>query len=301
MNEGLRYAENADVRIAYETFGDLERGEPLLLIMGLDFQMVWWPEELIDRLVALGFAVVRFDNRDTGLSTHYQPVHRPNPWKALIGSVPPAYSARDMLDDALAVMDAVGWQSAHVMGGSMGAAPAQGLTLENPDRVRSLVSAMGLPVTAGAWRTLRYIRPGVFRTLRGIRPGGSDEEQVTALVEIYRAIASPGYPFPEDWARAVARIIHARHPREPSTTQRQLAAGRAHHYPPLATISVPTLVISGRDDPLVRWQGGRDTAAQIPGVRLLVYPGMGHNIPPELYASVAEEVRDNADRAATVH
>ncbi len=300
MDEALRYADNGDVRIAYETFGDLERGEPLLLIMGLDFQMVWWPEELIDRLVALGFAVVRFDNRDTGLSTHYQPVDRPNPWKALMGRVPPAYTARDMLDDALAVMDAVGWQSAHVMGGSMGAALAQGLALEIPDRVRSLVSAMGLPVTAGAWRTLRYIRPGVFRTLRGIRPGESDEEQVTALVDIYRAIASPGYPFPEEWARAVARISHARHPRDPSTTQRQLAAGRAHHYPPLATIAVPTLVISGRDDPLVRWQGGRDTAAQIPGARLVVYPGMGHNIPTELYAAVAEEVRHNADRAATV-
>ena len=143
-----------------------------------------------------------------------------------MGQVPPAYTARDMLDDALAVMNAVGWQIAHVMGCSMGAALAQGLTLENSDRVRSLVSAMGLPVTAGAWRTLRYIRPGVFRTLRGIRPGGSDEEQVTSLVDIYRAIASPGYP---------------------------------------------------------------------------LYLGMGHNIPTELYAAVAGEVRDNADRAATVH
>src|SRR3954454_15501206 len=80
MDEGLRYADNGDIRIAYERFGDLQRGEPLLLIMGLDFQMVWWPEKLIDRLVALGFAVVLSDNRDTGLSTHYQPVDRPNPW-----------------------------------------------------------------------------------------------------------------------------------------------------------------------------------------------------------------------------
>ena len=112
MSEGIGYARNGDVDLAYETFGDLASGEPLLLVMGLDFQMVWWPDEFIARLVDAGFAVVRFDNRDTGLSTHFDPVERPNPWKALLGRVPPAYTARDMLDDALAVMDAVGWSSA---------------------------------------------------------------------------------------------------------------------------------------------------------------------------------------------
>jgi pimeloyl-ACP methyl ester carboxylesterase len=300
MSAELTYARNGDVRIAYETFGDVEHGEPLLLVMGLDFQMVWWPEELIDRLVEVGFAVVRFDNRDTGGSSHFEPAEDANPWKALMGRVRPAYTARDMLDDALAVMDAVGWDSAHVMGGSMGAGIAQGLALENPDRVRSLVSAMGLPVTAGTWRTLRYIRPGVFRTLHGIRPGRSDEEQVAALVEIYRAIASPGFPFPEAWAREAALTSHRRHPRDPSTTQRQLAAGRAHRYSALNTITAPTLVISGRDDPLIRWIGGRDTAAQIPGARLVVYPGMGHNIPSELYSEVVQQVRDNADRALRI-
>jgi pimeloyl-ACP methyl ester carboxylesterase len=295
--DDVRYARNGDVRIAYESFGDLATGEPLLLVMGLDFQMVWWPDELIGLLVEAGFAVVRFDNRDTGLSTHFEPVEKPNPWKALMGRVPPSYTARDMLDDALAVMDAVGWQHAHVMGGSMGAGLAQGLALEYPDRVQSLVSCMGLPVTSGPFRTLRYIRPGVFRTLARIDPGPSDDEQVEALVEIYRAIASPGYPFPEDWVRQAARTSHERHPRDPSTTQRQLAAGRAHRYPDLDTITAPTLVISGQDDPLIRWRGGRDTAAGIPGARFVSYPGMGHSIPPELYASVVDEVRANADRA----
>src|SRR3712207_914073 len=106
MDDGIRYARNGDVRLAYESFGDVGTGEPLLLVMGLDFQMVWWPEELIAGLVEVGFAIVRFDNRDTGLSTPFRAVERPNPWKALLGRVPPTYTARDMLDDALAVMDA---------------------------------------------------------------------------------------------------------------------------------------------------------------------------------------------------
>lgn len=298
MNENVRYAHNGSVQIAYETFGDLTTGEPLLLVMGLDFQMVWWPEPLVAQLVEAGYGVVRFDNRDTGLSTHFDPVAKPNPFKALMGRTPPAYTARDMLDDALAVMDAVGWSSAHVMGGSMGAGLAQALAMENPGRVRSLVSCMGLPVDAGALRTVRYIRPGVFRTLLRIKPGPTDQEQIDALVEIYRAIASPGFPFPENEVREQARISHARAPRDPSTTQRQLAAGRAHHYPRLETITAPTLVISGRDDPLIRWQGGRDTAARISGARFIAYPGMGHNIPAELFPTVVQEIQHLTRTAA---
>ncbi|MCM3886153.1 alpha/beta fold hydrolase [Frankia sp. R82] len=291
MDEGIRYAHNGSVRLAYEVFGDVATAEPLLLVMGLDFQMVWWPEEFVARLVDAGFAVVRFDNRDTGLSTHFDPVERPSPWKALFGRVPPAYTARDMLDDALAVLDDVGWTSAHIMGGSMGAGIAQALAMENPERVRSLISCLGLPVDVHPVHALRYIRPGVFRTLARLRPGPSDEEQIDALVAIYRAIASPGYPFPEQWARQAARTSHERHPRDASTTQRQLAAGRAHRYPRLKTITAPTLVISGRDDPLIRWQGGRATAARIPGARFVCYPGMGHALPRELFGPVVHEVQ----------
>lgn len=290
VDDGISYAHNGDVPIAYETFGDLQGGEPLLLVMGLDFQMVWWPEELIDKLVRAGFAVVRFDNRDTGLSTAFAPEHSPSPWKALAGRVPAAYTARDMLDDALAVMDAVGWPSAHVMGGSMGAAIAQGLAMENPERVRTLISAMGAPADSGLLRTMRYIRPGVLMRMGRMGAGETDEEQVDLLVEVYRAICSPAYPFPEEWARQAAQTSHRRHPRDQSTTQRQLAAGRAHRYPGLETITAPTLVISGADDPLIRLTAGRDTAARIPGARFVTYAGMGHSIPAALYDSVVGEV-----------
>jgi pimeloyl-ACP methyl ester carboxylesterase len=275
------YAVNGDVRIAYETFGDTAGGEPLLLIMGLDFQMVWWPEPFVGRLVDAGFAVVRFDNRDTGLTT---------------GGEASAYSSRDMVDDALAVMDAVGWADAHLLGGSMGAALAQGLALEDPDRVRTLTSVVGAPADAGLLGTLRHVRPGVFRDLARIRPGGSDDEQVEALVAVYRTMSSPAHPFPEVWARETARISHARRPRDPATTRRQLAAGRAHRFPDLATIRTPTLVVSGFDDPLVRWTAGAATARRIPGARFVGYAGMGHTIPVELFGEVVEQVRLLASR-----
>src|SRR5215217_5518887 len=111
MAPQIQYARNGDVSVAYETFGDTAEREPLLLIMGLDFQMIWWPDAFCQRLVASGFSVVRFDNRDTGLSTHFSSPARQSPWRALWGRTEPAYTALDMVDDAQAVMDAVGWSS----------------------------------------------------------------------------------------------------------------------------------------------------------------------------------------------
>lgn len=281
------YAHNGEVRIAYETFGDPDIGVPLLLIMGLDFQMVWWPDGFCQRLVDNGYAVVRFDNRDTGLSTHFTSPRRQNPFRALLGGTKPLYTGTDMLDDALAVMDAVGWSSANVMGGSMGAGLAQALALLHPARVRSVVSAMGLPVTAHPLKVLSYIRFGVFREFR--RLGSSDE--VDTLVAIYRAIASPGYPFPSEWARATAELSVSRAPRDPRTTQRHLAATRAMKLPPLSTLAAPTLVVSGEDDPLIKVKAGRDTAAAIPGATFVGYPGMGHNLPEELWGDVIDRIK----------
>ncbi len=290
MAPGTRYTTNADVRIAYETFGDLATGEPLLLVMGLDFQMVWWPDGLCEMFADRGFAVVRFDNRDTGLSTHFESPRRQNPFRALLGGTKPVYTGADMLADALAVMDAVGWRRANVLGGSMGAGLAQGLAVQHPDRVKTLTSVMGLPVDSGSLKTLSYIRFGVFNKLRKIKPPQTPEQGVDNLVEIYRAIASPGYPFPEQWVRRTAEISEQRAPRDPKTTQRQLAAGRAQKSPPISGITAPTLVISGADDPLIKPVAGRDTAAKIPGARFVSYPGMGHNLPEELWPEVVDLV-----------
>ncbi len=290
MTAQPEYARNGDVSIAYETFGDPAAGEPLLLITGLDFQMVWWPEDFCRQLVARGFAVVRFDNRDSGLSTHFDSIRKENPFLALLGRTKPSYTTLDMLGDTIAVMDAVGWKSAHVFGASMGAALAQALALYHPDRVRTLVSAMGIPADSSGLRALSYIKFGVFGKLRKIKPGTTREQEIDNLVRVYRAIASPGYPFPREWARSVAEISHDRSPRDPKSTQRQLAAGHAQKVPAITGIRVPTLVFCGEDDPVIKMKGSTDIASRIPGATFVSYPGMGHNLPEELWPDAISRI-----------
>lgn len=292
-----RYATHHDVAIAYETFGDLTTGEPLLLIMGLDFQMVWYPDAFCEQLVDAGFAVVRFDNRDTGLSTHFASPRQQSPWRALLGGTKPVYTGTDMLDDVEAVLDAVGWESAHLLGSSMGAGMAQAMALLRPARVRSLTSCSGIPVTTSALRRLTYVRFGIFRELARLGEPTSRDEAVDVLVAIWRALSSPAHPFPEDWAREVAALSHDRAPRDPRTTQRQLAAMSGVRLPALSTVHVPTLVLAGEDDPIVRPTASRDTARQIPGATLRIFPGMGHTLPEALWPEVVAQVRDLAGRA----
>lgn len=290
MPSEIKYARNGDVSVAYETFGDLGSGVPLLGIMGLDFQMVWWPDAFCAMLADRGFAVARFDNRDTGLSTHFSSDQRESPWRALLGGTKPAYTTLDMLDDALAVMDALGWESANVLGGSMGGALAQALAVYHPSRVRALISCMSVPADSGSLQLMSYIKFGAFRQFRRLKADDTRESQVELLVSVYRAISSPGFPFPEKWAREAAEISHDRSPRDPTSTQRQLAAGRAQKIPPISRITAPTLVISGEDDPLIKPKGGRDTAARIPGAKFVSYPGMGHHLPEELWPQIVDEI-----------
>ena len=256
--------------------------------MGLDFQMVWWPDGLCEALVARGFAVARFDNRDAGLSTHFASGKKESPWRALMGGSKPAYTTLDMLDDALAVMDALGWPSAHVMGGSMGAGLAQALAVYHPDRVRSVISCMGLPADSSPLKLLGYIKFGKFLEFRRLKQDGSRESQIELLVSL-RDIASPGFPFPEQWARETAAISHDPAVR-PHVHAAPAAAGRAQKIRPISGITAPTLVISGQDDPLIKPKGGRDTAARIPGARFVTYPGMGHNLPEELWPRIIDEI-----------
>ncbi|MFE7505819.1 alpha/beta fold hydrolase [Promicromonospora sp. NPDC057488] len=297
MAATTRYARNGEVLLAYESFGDLTSGEPLLLIMGLDFQMVWWADAFCHQLVEAGFAVVRFDNRDTGLSSHFESPTRQHPFRALLGGTVPVYTGDDMLDDIEAVLGAVGWPSAHVLGCSMGAGLAQALALARPSRVRSLVSAMGLPVTAGPVRTLTYLRLGTFVRLAGLGRTASREGPVEFLVALYRALSSPSHPFPEQWARAAATISHDRSPRDPRSAQRQTATARTFRLPPLSTVQVPTLVLAGGSDPLIKAAASRDIARQVPGAVLHTYAGAGHTLPPEVWPDVVRQVRDLAARA----
>jgi pimeloyl-ACP methyl ester carboxylesterase len=287
----LHYAHNGDVRLAYETFGDLEAGEPLLLIMGLDFQMLWWHDDFCRALVDRGFAVVRFDNRDAGLSTHFSSPEVRRPWRAQLGLVPPAYTVLDMVEDGLAVMDAVGWSSAHILGGSLGGLLAQATGLLHPERVRSVVSALAMPAGTGPVRTLTYLRLGtILRLARAARKATTDEEQIEELLAAYRLLAGAGEGFDEDWARATARRSHERAPQDPTATQRHMSAGRGVKLPPLSSLRAPLLVINGERDPLVKPSAGRATARRVPGACFVAYPGMAHAFPRPLWPPIIAEI-----------
>lgn len=284
-----RYAQNGTTRIAYEAFGDPAAGEPLLLIMGLDFQMLWWHDDFCEALVERGFAVVRFDNRDAGLSTHFSSDAVRRPWRAALGLVPPAYTTVDMVDDGLAVMDAVGWTSAHLLGGSMGGLLAQATGLLHPDRVRSVVSAMSGPLTNSPLKTARHLRAGaVVKLARATR--NADLDDVEQLLAAYRLVAGPGEGFDEAWARDTARRCVERAPLDRTATQRQMSAGRGVRFPPLSGLRPPLLAVSGERDPIVRPSGGRATARAVPGARFVSYPTMAHAFPRPLWPVIIAEI-----------
>jgi pimeloyl-ACP methyl ester carboxylesterase len=291
-------ARNRDVEIAYEAFGQAG-GMPLLLIGGLDFQMVWWPEGFCQALADRGFAVARFDNRDAGLSTHFTSAAKENPWKVLLhGSrARPAYTAADMTDDGVAVMQALGWESAHVIGASMGAGLALGTAIRHPARVRTVTTIAGIPPSVAA--VLRYVKFGAFLKLSLMRQPDTDEGAIEGLVAVMRAMASPNHPFDGQWARSTAEISHQRSPRDPTTTQRQLAAGRASlaMFRRLDQITAPALILHGADDPLIRPSAAAALARAIPGARAVVYPAMGHELPEHLWRTAADAVAQHASSA----
>jgi pimeloyl-ACP methyl ester carboxylesterase len=193
--EEIRRASNGEVQIAYQTFGAVG-GEPLLLIAGLDFQMVaMWPDGFCQALADRGFRVARFDNRDTGLSTHVKPPAAPGgkPLRVLFRRTEPAYTGADMAADGVAVMDALGWDSAHVMGASMGAGLALTTAILFPQRVRSVIFAMGLAPAAGlSIAALRYLNlPNLARFGRLARLPDTEDRPVVSEVEVMRMLASP--------------------------------------------------------------------------------------------------------------
>jgi pimeloyl-ACP methyl ester carboxylesterase len=285
----ISFAHNGDVKIAYETFGPPD-GEPLLLVMGLTFQMIWWPEEFCQRLAGQGFAVARFDNRDAGLSTHLTSPPRTT-IRTLLGlGGGPAYRIDDMVDDAVTVMDALGWESAHLFGESLGATLAQLVAIRHPDRVRSLVSAMA-GGTGGAISNLRNLKIGTLLRLARRRYDDTREGGVQRLVDTYRIMCSTAHPIDEEWVRKTAEESWDRD-HDSGATQRQLAASRTGGdiRAQLRRLRVPTLVIHGQDDPWIRLRAARTLARTIPDARLITYPGMGHEFPQHLWAAIARDV-----------
>lgn len=259
-------------------------GPAVLLVMGLGMQLIAWPPAFVEALVKEGFRVVRFDNRDIGLSTHFDGKGVPNViWESLklrLGlPVRAPYTLEDMARDALGVLDALGIGRAHVVGVSMGGMIAQRLALAAPARVKSLTSIMS---TSGA-RGLPEPRPQVVRALIGRPAGPGREAVIDHYIKLFGVIGSPAWPQPEAAMRErIAAGIDRSH--HPAGTVRQLVAVAADtgiRAGQLGGITAPTLVMHGKSDPLVPFPCGEDTARRIPGAKFVGIEGMGHDLPPQ--------------------
>ena len=280
------------IELAYETFGDRE-GRPLLLVMGLGVQMITWPDAFCEELAGRGFFVVRFDNRDVGLSTRMTDAPPPDLMAAFGGDTSSAsYRLEDMADDAAGLLDALGLASAHVAGASMGGMIAQTLAIRHPERVRSLTSIMSTPCPSIGSPTQEAL--AVLLSAPAVDRAGSVERALTA----YRVIGSPGFPLDEAWIADVAGRSWDRGV-DPVGVARQLLAIHASgdRTEALRSVRVPTLVVHGSDDPLVQVAGGRATAEAVPGAELLEIPGMGHNLPREVWPQVVDGIATLAERA----
>jgi len=280
------------VTLEYESLGD-PADPAIVLIMGLGMQLVAWPDALCRALVAAGFRVVRFDNRDCGLSSRVRGRRSMGPLLALAAArlglpVRPPYTLEDMARDAVGLMDGLRIASAHVVGASMGGMIAQVLAARFPERVLSLTSIMS---SSGNRRVSRPGRRALGILLRR-PPASADAEAIVAhLVEVFSVIGSPGYPterreLRERLGRSVRRAY------DPAATGRQLvaiiAAGDRRRL--LRRITAPTLVIHGADDPLVPVAAGQDTARNIAGATLRVVEGMGHDLPDGLLPTLAAAI-----------
>jgi len=289
-----RYVRNGGVEIAFEDLGG-GGGDPLLLVMGLGVSRFWWPQGFVDELISRGFHVVAFDQRDAGESSHLPDTGPGNPIAALLRRRPAAYTAEDMTDDAVAVLDGLGWDSAHLFGASMGGQLVQRIALRHPGRVRSITSAASLPGDIGAIGAARYVHLGlVARFARMKFPEGRDGDIELGLA-LARAVASPGYPFDEAAARERIQRDRVSGVRDTPAQSRQI--GAKWHGGRLSELRVPALVLHGEDDPLLSPAAARRTAAAIEGARLVILPGVGHDLPAEVWPQVAGEVRAVADRA----
>jgi pimeloyl-ACP methyl ester carboxylesterase len=285
-SSGIQRVQVGDVEIAYETFGNAG-DPPVLLVMGLATQMIGWPDDFCAGLAARGLFVVRFDNRDIGLSTHLHSAGAPDILAVFGGdhsSVP--YPLTDLADDTVGLLDALGLDRVHLVGASMGGMVAQLVALRNPERVRSLTSIMsttGDPSVGGPSEAAMAVL---------LAPPAADREAaVQRVIDTYRVIGSPGYEFDEPALRDRAGLAFDR-AHDPAGVARQLAAILTTHdrTQDLKSISVPCLVIHGAEDALVNVSGGHATAAAIPDAELLVVERMGHDLPRAVWPEITDRI-----------
>jgi pimeloyl-ACP methyl ester carboxylesterase len=275
-------------------------GEPLVLVMGLGMQLVAWQPDFVAMLVARGFRVIRFDNRDIGLSQRFDHLGVPNltldSIKFAVGmKVKAPYTVADMADDTAGLLGALGIPAAHICGASMGGMIAQQLAVRHPQRVKSLTLVM---TTSGSRRL-----PGPSMKVRSAlisRPADPNDLQsvIEHYVKLYRLIGSPDFPATDDDLNE--RLgMSVRRSYRPQGTARQMVAIAAdgNRTPLLAQIRQPTQIIHGKADPLVPCEAGQDLAAKIAGAEIDLIPGMGHDLPAELWPRFVAGISGAAGRA----
>lgn len=268
------------ITVEYESFGAAD-APAVLLIMGLGMQLTAWPEPFCESIAARGFRVIRFDNRDIGLSTWFDHLGTPgviwNGLKARLGlRVRSVYTLEDMAADAIGLLDALGIARAHIVGASMGGMIGQTLVSRYPERAASFVSLMS---SSGA-RGLPAPRAEVLRALLGKPADGKDMQSIVDhYLRLFRVIGSPAFPVPEDeLRRRIERSVNRAY--HPAGSVRQFAAilASGDRSTMLSAIRTRTLVIHGDSDPLVPLAAGEDTARKIPDAELRVIEGMGHDL-----------------------
>ena len=279
------------IDIEYRTDGDPSE-PPLLLVMGLGAQLITWPQGFVDRLCERGFFVIRYDNRDSGLSTKLEGIPEIT---ALFGgdTTSAPYTIEDMADDAAALLAELGLSRVHVVGASLGGMIAQALTIHHQDRFLSACSIMS---TTGDRSVGAPTGEAITALLRPIAT--SREEAIEASVAGSKVIGSPAYPVDEQVLRTRAAAAYDRS-YCPEGTARQLAAILASpdRTEGLHGVELPFLVLHGESDPLVTLSGGQATAEAVPGAKLLTYPGMGHDLPEVLWDEFADAIAANTGLA----
>ncbi|MDX1797692.1 MAG: alpha/beta hydrolase [Candidatus Lokiarchaeia archaeon] len=289
-------AKANNIEIEYDTFGD-PSARPLLLVMGLGSQMISWDERLCKMFVDKGFYVIRFDNRDAGLSTKFEEAGDPDLLKEVMAyqkgeKISPPYTVEDMANDAVGLLDALNIEKAHICGASLGGFIVQVIALNHPTRVLSLVSMMSSTKN----NLSPDAKPEAMQVL--MKPSPIEREAyIKQSVENWRIVYG-SLPYPEDLYRERSAAAYDR-AFYPQGMKRQMLAVLAaeDRCSKLGSIKVPTLVIHGADDPLVPNKLGKETAECIPGSELLIIEGMGHSLPEPIWSQLVEAIAKNADKA----
>ena len=288
-----RFCQVGDVELCYELFGDSDR-PAVLLVMGLGTQMIAWHGDFCEDLAQRGFHVIRFDNRDVGRSTHLSDRPAPRTREILTRRIKrPPYLLRDMADDGLGLLSELGIEQAHVVGASMGGMIAQTMAARAPDRVLSLVSIMSSTGSRWSGQPAPRVVPVFLQ-----KPATSKEDYQERIVKLFKLVGSPGFERDDDDLRELAGLSWERGI-DPKGLLRQLGAVLAsgNRTGELKQIEVPTLVVHGTSDRLLRPSGGKATARAIPDARLDLIDGMGHDLPRGAWPRILDGIEQTAERA----